>query len=91
MIRESTITHCRQTQGTFHTKLDQDERKPFFSCTRCLVYTTRTQTQSDHCLTNVNVDRSAVFSPDLSQTFPFINRMGSFQILQLLVSVFKFY
>ena len=63
----------------------------FFSCTRCSVYTTRTQTQSDHCLTNINVDRSAVFSPDLSRTFPFINRTGSFQILQLLLSVFKFY
>ena len=63
----------------------------FFSCTRCLVYTTRTQTQFDHCLTNVNLDRAAVFSPDLSRTFPFINRMSSFQILQPLVSVFKFY
>ena len=64
------------------------KENPFFSCTRCLVYTTRTQTQSDYCLTNVNVDRSAVFSSDLSRTFPFINRTGSFQILQLLVSVF---
>ena len=41
----------------------------FFSCTRCLVYTTRTQTQSDHCLTNVNVDRSSVFSPGLAELF----------------------
>ena len=48
----------------------------FFSCTRCLVYTARTQTQSDHCLTNVNVDRSTVFSPDLSRTFPFYQSDG---------------
>ena len=27
---------------------------------------TRTQTQSDHCLTNVNVDGSAVFKPNVS-------------------------
>ena len=63
----------------------------FLVCVAYIVYTTRTQTQSDHCLANVNVDRSAVFLPDLSRTFPFINRTGSFQILQLLVSVFKFY
>ena len=55
--------YIKTSFNTFHNKLDQDEGKPIFSCTRCLVYTTRTQTQSYHCLTNVNVDRSAVFSP----------------------------